>query len=209
MSWIESQSTTITIVINCLTLLVWFTYLHLLFMGFLRQRKSKILITRGNGADLKGRCFVSNMSAEPVYVQTVIAIVDSASCHQTLAITDFGDLASDTDSSAKGRQRTFQGPLETGKSMVIGRFDEIVERVISESSHSSEQLEDVTENIRSVELVVLAAYGSDDLGIGAKRRFQIVGRGRERDLLPETVKTIQIHSRRERRRLTQDIKKYL
>src|SRR5690606_34596270 len=73
MDWITEHSDLINVMSNVGMLVVWITYLQVFLAGYRRQKKATILINRGGGGGLEAHCLVTNMSAEAIYVHTLIA----------------------------------------------------------------------------------------------------------------------------------------
>jgi len=207
--WISANSDVLSIVISLATLGVWATYLQLLLIAFRRQRKPKILINRGGGTSMSAHCLISNMSAEPIYVENIIVKLEMGSEEHSLPVTDIRQHQEEGSESAALSERTRQGPLERGKFMSIGTFGSLIDRAVRQAGVSPEQYESLTETFDCFELTVIAAYGADDLAIAAARRFNVRGSDQDRDLIPQTPETRQIYQRRERRRIQRLLQEHL
>jgi len=209
LEWISANSATLSVLISLATLAVWAIYLQLLLIAFRRQRKPKILINRGGGTNMSAHCLISNMSAEPIYVESIIVKLEMGSEEHSLPVTDIRQHQEEGREAAMLSERTRQGPLERGKFMSIGTFGSLIDRAVRQSGLSPEEYESLTEMFDSFELTVIAAYGADDLAIAAARRFNVRGSGEDRDLIPYTTDTHQIYQRRERRRIQRLLQEHL
>ena len=222
-------------------------YAQLLYAGFRRQRRVSLLITRAVTKDVDALCLISNMSAEPVYLLYIIAVLETDRYTITMNITDrerigntsptaAGDAGpnpgtepdsdegpetvppsnpspdsgsgSRTDSSSSsattaGRavELTFQGPLESGGFMSLGRFGHIVDRLLQHAS-STGQLQATPQKLT---LKILAGYGPEDRPVGALRSFEI---GKANILVPCTWNTQRLASWRARRQLLADLRRF-
>lgn len=74
MEWLNQNSGAISAVTGILTLMIWVFYAQLLYNGYVRQRRPRIIINRGSGKNLSSLCLISNMSAEAIFVQHIIAV---------------------------------------------------------------------------------------------------------------------------------------
>ena len=71
MEWISSHGTFLQFMTSLGTLAVWIFYAQLLYAGFRRQRRPKVVINQVMGLSTQGRCLISNMSAEGIHIETV------------------------------------------------------------------------------------------------------------------------------------------
>lgn len=195
-NWINEYSGALSVLANLGMLVIWALYLQLFLVTFLRQRRANILVTRGAGDGVDARCLVSNMSSEPVYIQSVLATVISGEREHTLPVTDTED-SERADRSSSLSSLSSQGPLDTGQILDLGPFSRLIDRVLrahDEVPHSAEGVRTCEE----LELTVIGAYGQTTLGVAAKRRFRLEGEDQS-ILVPTSIDTEQIRSRRGRR----------
>jgi len=187
------------------TLGIWGVYLHLLLQSHRRQRKPMLLITRGEAQDLTARCLVTNMSQEAVYIQSVVVdLWCGDECHRAY-ITDAEDVRS--AGNPTGWQRlTRQGPLTSGTMADMGTFDCIFDYLVQsvDEGHSFAD-SSLARKATACEITILGIYGSEDLLIGATRRFNLEGEGAAMALKPVSAGTRQIASHRERRQLSREL----
>ena len=66
----------ISAIASVLTLFVWVFYAQLLYNGYVRQRRPRIIINRGKGVEeAEALCLISNMSNEAIYIQHLVAVL--------------------------------------------------------------------------------------------------------------------------------------
>ncbi|WP_108460441.1 hypothetical protein [Devosia naphthalenivorans] len=200
MNWIAEHSDLINVLSNIGMLVVWITYLQVFLAGYKRQRKATILINRGGGKGLGAHCLVTNMSAGPIYIHTLIARLEGPDETIACPVTEPDD-AEDWQEPSDLKLWTRQGPLESGKVRDMGTMQAIFDHV--QSKRMSADAVWPTNDAKELELQVVAVYGSEDVMVAARRRFQIIHEQGERELRPLTVAAEQIRSRRERRRIVQ------
>lgn len=198
-TWITENSGGLSAIANVAMLLVWVTYLHLLLMTFLRQRRPNLILNRGAGAGLEARCLVSNMSAEPIYIQSVLVTIRTAEDQHTLAVTDMETLEEQAGERRHLSELTRQGPLDSGGFMDLGSFEALAERAARESGIASDN-DELVDRLEGVEICVIGAYGPDTLLVAASREFRI-DKARNRILVPLTTGTRQIRNWFKRRRI--------
>lgn len=199
--WIGENGETLNFLVNAAMLLVWVSYLQLFLMSYVRQRRSSILINRGAGTGIEARCLICNMSAEPVYVQSIFAQLRSDSKRWTAPVTDFEGVRGDQVDNVQ--KATNQGPLASGQFIDVGTFAELAARA---ARHSELPSDDIGRHFDSMELTVIAAHSSDDLSVAARHEFKL---GDDGSLTPTTVGSEQIRSWFRRKQLGRYLGKYL
>lgn len=206
--WLNSNSAVLNVLISFGTLLVWLCYLQLFLYGFRRRRRCKILINMGGHSSLKARCLICNMSEEPVYVMSLLAVVTTPSATWRHPVTEY-EFDNDAPLPEGPGQVSRQGPLRVGDCRDVGSFADLVER--ARHAHGDWQPEEsLSRDSRPTEikLVVLAIYGSEDLPVAADRCFRLVDDDGVQRIDPRTVETRQIRGRRARRQLYRRLRDY-
>jgi hypothetical protein len=199
-NWIASNHQVISVLANLAMLFVWIAYLQVFASSYRRQKRPSIQINRGGGSGLEARCLVSNMSAEAIYIESIIVTAQTTEGSWTCPVTELQEGRSDLE------LKTRQGPVKTGQFVDIGSFRSLVEPVLQR--HAGPQgsvASDGLESLVFLEIRVVAVHGSEDLLAGATRRFDLI-RQRDRLLLRgHAVGTHQIRSRRGREKLRDDV----
>ncbi len=168
-----------------------------------------LVINHGEGRTLDAHCLVTNMSREPVHIQSVVAKVITENHIYTAYITDAEDIRQSGIDT--GWQRlTRQGPLQPGTMTDMGTFDCIIEYAETNAIEAGERftgkLDAVAENI---EITILGIYGSEDLLIGATRKFGLAKSDSGSAIRASEALTRQITRRRERRKLLKELNEQL
>jgi hypothetical protein len=203
--WVINNHQIVSSVANVAMLFVWIAYLQVFVSSYRRQRRPKILVNRGGGATLDARCLVSNMSAEPIYVESLIATVETADRRWSCPVTELHD-AEPKESRPDLKLLTRQGPLLSGHFVDIGSFRNLIEPVLRKGPGSrGDAAPEDPEDLVAFEIKVIAVHGSEDLLAGAVRRFDLI---RQQDgvlLKGHGAGTEQIRSRRKRKQLHDDV----
>jgi hypothetical protein len=202
MAWLSENQAVLSLAINAAMLGVWIIYLQLLLNGYRRQRRSSILITRGAGSGPRSRCLITNMSVEPIYVTSLIATMISPTGRYEVALTDLRDLPEDL--GADPRSTMGQGSLVTGQYLDIGHFDDLLVELAQDRPEAP-----APRTVTELQLVVVALYGSSHRPVGAERHFALETREGIVRIVPRTVETQQLRSRRERRKLRQQLARHM
>ena len=197
LDWIEQHHETLSVLVNAGMLVVWVAYLQLFLANYKRQTQPKILINIGAGRSIDGRCLVSNMSSEAIYIESLIAILETTEGQWMCPVTDAQELADKKDL----RSKTVQGPLKQGEVMDVGSFRDLVQHVVQESECPVPAENEFPEGLAALEIQAVADFGPEDLLVGAKRRFDLVRKDGAWALGMHTPQTEQIRSRGERRRI--------
>jgi hypothetical protein len=201
MQWLARNHELVSSLTGIGMLLVWLVYLQVFVSSYRRQLRAKLLITRSTGEGFEARCFVSNMSAGPVYVQSIILSVETADGTIVCPVTDLLDLE-DEAPGADPQSRTRQGPLLTGQLKDIGAFGSLLKHA---TSYSKRSLAASGRDVRSMTVEILGVYGAEDLLVGARRRFIVETKDGKPRIRGEDVSTEQVRSRRQRRKLTAEL----
>lgn len=198
--WIKENSSTLNVAANYGMLAVWLVYLQLFLMSYRRQRKAKIIVNRGVGAGIDAHCLISNMSAEPIYMQSILTTVRAGAEEWTAAVASVEEKEDEGASEPPGRRTGRQGPLLAGGFVDLGPFEKLMHQAAGRALGNAEHLPDIN-SVESVEVLVIGIYGSEDLLVGARRRFEVVEEGVARRLRPKSISTEQLGGRRNRKLL--------
>lgn len=198
--WIRDNEAVISVLINLGMLIVWVVYLQLFLASYRRQTQPKILINVGAGRRLDARCLLANMSSDAIYVQSLFATVEAHDRRWSSPVTDVEELTQGQQPEELATM-TRQGPLMPGAVMDAGSFRDLIGRVLSDAEPPVEGQDGLPARLTALEIQAVADFGSDDLLVGARRRFDIANRDGHWALVPHTPYTEQIRSRRERRQI--------
>ena len=185
--WISQNGEVLRLALDAAMTVIWIAYLHVFAQSLRRQRRSDIHISQS--AD--GTMFVSNLGLEPIFISDIVAEVDAGAKTRVLELTDRCENVD--PSSGEAAMVTTHGPMSSGGFSKICDRRELAEWLSSDISRHDE--------IDRVTLSVLAETAATDTPVGASREFRVrVGRNGP-DFAPATLRTRQIRSRRNVRRL--------
>lgn len=209
--WLSDNRDWITALTNIGTLFVWVFYAQLLYGGYRRQRRPRILVNKGVGGEgLDSPCLICNMSAEAVYVYFILMILETSEESILVPVTDSEADAIGKDASPVSA-RTRQGPLRSGSYIELMSYQLLLERAAREGGIELKNGKPVNTDIelRAMELHVICIYGSDDNPFGVVRRFRLI----EEDdggmsLKPDSLDTTHKSSRRYRRQIRRWLEQY-
>lgn len=214
MNWIEENQAVLGVFISFATLLVWLVYAQLLFSGFRRQRSPRVIINRGKQKDMDALCIISNMSKEAIYVEYIIAILETSHGTVTMDVTDFERAYTEEREDEDGNQQsvavtpkgvhenTRQGPLLSGDFMHIGTFNDLIRRLARQAGIPMRgYCPEGPIELKCLTVQVIALYGPDSRPISASRRYDISSDEKVGALTPASWQTRQGVSFLHRRRL--------
>lgn len=201
LEWIAANSDVLNLIANWAMVVIWIAYLQIFLRSFRRQTQPKIVINRAAGTSLKASCFVSNMSSDAIYIESVIVKIETSSDTVRCCITDF-DTFDEDDGNADPKLRTYQGPLSPSQYTSLGKFDDLIGMAARRKGVDYERLQSAGDAVE-MEITIIADYASEDLLIGAKRSFRAEWQDDYWRLAEETPGTEQIRSRAERQRIAQ------
>lgn len=191
------------------TLCIWAIYLHIFVVSHHRQLKPMIVINRGEGRTFEARCLVTNMSREPVHIQSVMARILTPDGEHRAYITDAEDLRAEGKPSHWERM-TRQGPLASGMMVDMGSYGAILDYTAQACcGHAAFEDSELADRATMVEISILGIYGSEDLMIGASREFTIDRSGEEPELRARVAETRQITRHSERKLLARELAEQL
>ena len=178
--WINDNAQALSFFASIGTLAVWLFYAHLLYAGFRRQRKARILINQGWGQQIDSVCLITNMSQEPIYIHSLAMTIRTHDDEYSESITDF-DNAQPRDSEDRPQNVTRQGPLNAGEQINLGTFRSIIRQTAKR--HDNLEPDDDrpirTLKIDNFKITVIASYGPEGGIIGAQRKFIVSGQDNE------------------------------
>ncbi|MGM0570869.1 hypothetical protein [Marinobacter sp.] len=211
LEWIHQNSTLVNSLTSIGTLLIWLFYAQLLYLGFSRQRRPRMLINKGVGHEyIDSPCLVCNMSQEAVFVFFVVVRLNTSKGVLTAPMTDIAPGAGDEKPALW--ERTRQGPLDSGQCLEFISFRNMISTIAGregiETDHGYPCDTDV--ELEWLEIHVICIYGSDDKAFGAVRKFRICANDETRqvELQPTSLDTSRRTSWRYRRRIKQWLREY-
>ncbi|SDN07363.1 hypothetical protein [Vreelandella arcis] len=198
MEWLNDNAQAISAITSVLTLFVWFFYAQLLYNGYVRQRRPRVIINRGLGTGQNALCLISNMSSESIYIQHVMALLHTPDNCYMVDVAEYQEEKQEGEQQAKSI-RSHQGPLAPGDYLHMQRFADIAEQIRTYWRLDNNIFE---QSDLRLELRVIAVYGSEDRPIGASRSFYLNDPSTShRALIPLDVDTQRFNSRLQRRKV--------
>jgi len=163
LDWLSQYSNIINIFINACVLLVWVFYAQLLLSSYWQYRRSRLLINQIKGKDLDATLLVANMGEQPVFIQGLLADVQTDDRAFTQVLTDVELHATGDDPDATSRT-TAQGTLSSGGYMELGAFRDLVRWTVPQ---------DQQHRCRSLSVRIVFLHGSSRRPVGIWRRFTL------------------------------------
>lgn len=211
--WIAEHHQVLSVCASFGSLVIWLVYAQLLYLGFRRQRSPRLIINRGRNKDINALCLISNMSAESVFIEYIIAKLETSEGEITMDVTDFEREYSEGDEdddwpSLDVRENTRQGPIESGGFLHIGTFCELIQRLArDENIKVIDGIPQGELEFTRLTLSLIGIYGPENMPIGAERSFDLTVSGNRLSLKPASWDTKQLASILQRRKLRKTVKK--
>lgn len=201
LEWMSDNSGLINVFVNLGMLGIWAFYLQMLMSNYKRERRPRLLITRGISADLDARCLVTNMSRDTVFIRSIIVTVETGAGELRYPVTEIEKIDSRGD-PVDIKQQTRQGPIESGAMRDLGSFSAIITHVLDyKGPDDPPGPHNDWAGLKALTVMVIGVYGPDDISIGAKRAYDVVEEDGKPRLSPRTIDAVQIRSARERREI--------
>ncbi|MDO6823824.1 hypothetical protein [Marinobacter sp. 1_MG-2023] len=159
------------------------------------------------------------MSAESVFIEYIIAKLETSEGVITMDVTDFeqdyneGDEddqkrtgSSDKPLSMSVKENTRQGPIEPGGFIHIGTFCELIQRLArSEGIQMETDAPEGNLEFHRLTLRLIGIYGPENMPIGAERSFDFKASESHFGLVPTSWDTKQLASMWQRRQLRKSV----
>ncbi|WP_069383717.1 hypothetical protein [Halomonas caseinilytica] len=203
--WISQHSSFLQVLTSVATLVIWIVYAQMLLAGFIRQRRPKVVINQVMGLSTRGRCLISNMSAEHIHIESAHVRLHS---HEGVRRCTVSEIQREEDATTPTSIQggTLQGPLSSGSYIDAGEIQHLVSRA-RQAPIEDESTLCRDENAHYVlELLVLYIYSSAPGIMGASRQFVFDDDGQA---TPAHLETRQHRNRRERKRMSRLYRAYL
>ena len=154
LNWISEHHQVLSVLVNIGMLLVWIVYLQLFLSSYKRQTRPKILINVGAGRNLDGRCLLSNMSSEAIYIESLIATVETEQDKWVCPVTDAHEMTEEQGDQPGLRQKTVQGPLKQAEVMDVGSFRDLIHHVVQGAEVSVSAGDEFPEGLTALEKIL-------------------------------------------------------
>ena len=202
--WVIQYKDALTVLISIGTLIVWVLYAQLLLNNYRRQRRPRIIINRGAGKGIGSLCLISNMSAEPIFINQIVLLLNTNHGQLSCDVTDIREESKgEIEQDLVLHNATRQGPLGTGDFTHIGTFGTLIQRLAllhAVPMQGHKPSEDWT--FTDLEVRVIAFYGSDKEAIGATRTFMLSNAEESGcHLVAKTRESLQYNSHWQRRQV--------
>lgn len=218
--WIAEHHKVLSVCASFASVTIWLVYAQLLYLGFRRQRSPRLIINRGRNKNINALCLISNMSAESVFIEYIIAELETSEGAITMDVTDFEQEYNEGDeddeqrnSSAKSlslaaTENTRQGPIEPGGFLHIGTFCELIQRLArDEGIQMNGSVPQGDLEFTRLTLRLIGIYGPENMPVGAERSFDLKIGERHFGLSPASWDTKQLASMRQRRKLRKTVER--
>ena len=194
--WLQQNSEIVAALTSVATLLVWATYLQLIFQDYKRQRRPRLIVHQTQGSRQDARCLLINLSSEPIHIQCVTVVAGIDGQEVSSMITDYNRTSLQESTPRQIEDILRQGPLQPGEFFQLGTFETMLELLIEAAEHDT-WLTEVEE--QHLEMRVVAVYGNRARPVGARRVFTLKGLEEGYSIQPVSLDTEQLYSRKAQR----------
>lgn len=185
--------------------LIWLLFLQLMYLKFRSKRRPRLLINLDKKKGLDSLCIISNMGAEPIYIEYIVAELETSqgTLIQDVTALDQGcDGNAAEDAPGSLRQATRQGPLASGHFLHIGSFGELAVRLARANGIDMHGYRPCGAwQFYSLTIRLIVTHGPESQLVGAERRFDLVDNGQGCTPIPQARGAKQLSSRSQRRQL--------
>ncbi|MEX0761402.1 MAG: hypothetical protein WD208_01900 [Dehalococcoidia bacterium] len=194
MEWLKNNALLLSVFVNILMLAVWVFYATLLYRDYRRRQRPRLIIHQSRGYSTNSICLLINMSQQHLNVECVMAVVHDSEKSYKRIVTSYDDISLEsTPHEAEARLR--QGPLSPGAFIPLGTFDDL----LTDPQEGIPGTPLPADDVHTIEIRAVAAFGSEDKPVGARREFSVNTTGDSLQVRPAKHYTKQMSSRSERR----------
>lgn len=194
LDWVQQNTELVGAVSNVAMVLIWVLYLQIFLVSYIRQRRASVHIDRGAATDETARCIVTNMGQETIYLSAIMVELILDGRIERALVTDKEELP--LEETHQPLEKTNKGPLKNGEARDIGSFWDLAQR-----ANFRLGIEIPMNELRAMEVTVVAASNQAHMLIGGCKRFSVVQSDGRRAFAPDGMLTRQIRSPWQRRRL--------
>src|SRR5690554_6501201 len=199
LEWFAANSDLLNLAANWTMVAIWIAYLQIFLLNFRRQTRPKIVMNRAAGSTLDAACFISIMSSDAIYIESVIVKIESGDDTIFCRVNDC-DTLDGQGARTDPKLRTYQGTLAPSQYSSLGKFDDLVDMAARRKGFDIGRLKASGDAI-TLEITIIADYAAEDMLIGARRAFEAEWQQDHWRLSEATPETEQIRSRGERKRI--------
>ncbi|SPJ32895.1 hypothetical protein [Kushneria phyllosphaerae] len=224
-AWITDNAIVVGGLASIGHVLIWGIAMQVAVSDARALRRPSILIKHGKARRLDSPCMISNMGHGVVFVESIIARLETDQQTLTCDITELADEDTrqqpssseedrtdkgDTDKGGgeeEGELVTRMGPLNSMQYMKASNFDRIISHAAQQHGltlDSDYTVRGSDETLKAIEINLIIIQATEKRPIGARRRFNLARDDRRQWLIvPESNNTHQLYSWRQRRALDQ------
>lgn len=208
---IRQNSNMISVIANVGTLAVWVFYAQLLYNGYRRERRPRVLINKDVGStDSTAACLICNMSKEPIFVEGIFVSLETS-------IGSFLATATDTEQGVNRKQagpgpRTMQGPIDSGECIEVRTFSDFISRAADAGGLplTGDRPQDPDVVFFSLTVTVVSIYGSEDHPFGVTREFELHQGSSDRIRLnPSSIDTKRLTARTGKKHVKELLRRFM
>lgn len=217
LEWLKENATILTTLVNIAMLLVWIFYARLLYREYKRQRSPMVFIHQVPDEGLGSDCLVVNLSVESIHILTVAVIAYTEKERFAAKITNYQRLSPDQEMREPGSHQALidiyaQGPLPPGYFLILSSFKAMLQAVktgVGNHPNGKVTFEDFMNEVKCIEILVIAMYGHYRSPVGASRTFKIVSDRQGQQISPAMLLTRQMNSYWQRRKVKRWLKEFI
>lgn len=196
MAWLSENANLIAAAANIGLLAVWILYAQLFYKRYHRQRRPRLIVDQMSARGPESVCTLTNLSAEPVYLECVLAVAITEDGEFSCPVTEQEPITTSEQSRLSIVAKMRQGPIGVGELVTLGKLDDLARRALGGVDAPDGSLQ----ALKWIDIRVVATMSSEDSPIGASKRFN-VGFGDGAFARSTTLGTAQLYSRRDQRRV--------
>ncbi len=222
-AWITENAVVFSGLTSIGHVLIWGIAMQVAVSDAHAQRRPCLLIKHGKARRLESPCMISNMGHGVVFVESIIARLETDQQTLSCDITELADEDTQQQPSSpdektteegtpgkgggeeEGELVTRMGPLNSMQYLKASTFDRIIAYAARHNNLTLDDdytLVDSDQTLVAIEISLIAIQATEKRPIGAKRRFRLVRSNDGRMLIvPEENSTHQLHSWRQRREI--------
>lgn len=190
LGWLKENAEVVSALASLGMLVVWLTYLQLIFREYRQSRQPHIVLHQTQGLRSASHCLLVNMSQSVIHVQCILLVAVSPEGRERVRSASMRQVPLRSKPAKDIEEAVEQGPLAPGSFLLLETFGSFLE-----------QLRAPGDPIQILELRVVALFGQDGSAVGARRRFEVNADDEGWLVRPSSLSTEQLGGRRDQAEL--------
>jgi hypothetical protein len=190
--WLNKNAALLSSLASLLMVAIWIFYAYLFHRDFKGRYNPQVIIHQAPDTGLDSLCIIVNLGQQMINLVAVTAVAHTDDGRIAREITQYRRTSSDWDNDWQLRSVLKQGPLASGEPLHLGSFQEILDDMAIRVEDRDGGDGAGGEKSFTLEIRGIFYVGSRAEPIGFQRFFTIDRQAERAQVVPTTLKTVQL-----------------